>query len=117
MAPQQKKINLSRLRFDRFLALGMRLDILSGTATRFEPGETRRVRLVEIAGRKVMRGGNALFSGALYTSTDGKGRQRALSRGQVAARCTELAFAHAEEVLGEDDVSPGLAPCFVPRLR
>jgi urease subunit gamma/beta len=49
--------------FDRAGAYGRRLDIPAGTAVRFEPGETRSVALVEIAGRKVVRGGNALASG------------------------------------------------------
>ena len=41
----------------------MRLDIPAGTAVRFEPGETKRVRLVAIAGTRVIRGGNAWASG------------------------------------------------------
>ena len=51
------------LHFDRAQAYGMRLDIPAGTAVRFEPGETRRVRLVAIAGRRVIQGGNAWASG------------------------------------------------------
>jgi urease subunit gamma/beta len=46
------------LDFDRRAAYGMRLDIPAGTAVRFEPGETRTVSLVAIAGRAVIRGGN-----------------------------------------------------------
>jgi urease subunit gamma/beta len=46
------------LDFDRRAAYGMRLDIPAGTAVRFEPGETRTVSLVAIAGRRVVRGGN-----------------------------------------------------------
>jgi len=46
------------LMFDRKAAHGMRLDIPSGTAVRFEPGETKTVPLVAIAGRRVIRGGN-----------------------------------------------------------
>jgi len=51
------------LRFDRAKAYGMRLDIAAGTAVRFEPGETKRVQLVAIAGRRVIRGGNNLADG------------------------------------------------------
>ncbi len=51
------------LRFDRSTAYGKRLDIPAGTAVRFEPGETKTVRLVEIAGKRVIRGGNGLASG------------------------------------------------------
>jgi len=51
------------LEFDRAAALGMRLDIPPGTAVRFEPGETKTVTLVEIAGEKIIRGGNNLVDG------------------------------------------------------
>ena len=46
------------LTFDRKAAHGMRLDIPAGTAVRFEPGETKTVALVAIAGHRVIRGGN-----------------------------------------------------------
>jgi urease subunit gamma/beta len=45
------------LDFDRTAAAGRRLDIPAGTAVRFEPGETKTVPLVEIAGNRVIRGG------------------------------------------------------------
>ena len=45
------------LEFDRAVATGRRLDIPAGTAVRFEPGETRTVALVEIAGNRIVRGG------------------------------------------------------------
>jgi urease subunit gamma/beta len=45
------------LDFDREVAAGRRLDIPAGTAVRFEPGETKTVALVEIAGNRVVRGG------------------------------------------------------------
>lgn len=51
------------LRFDRAAAYGQRLDIPAGTAVRFEPGETRTVPLVPIAGAAVIRGGNNLADG------------------------------------------------------
>jgi len=51
------------LQFDRAVAYGKRLDIPAGTAVRFEPGESKTVKLVEIAGKKVIRGGNNLASG------------------------------------------------------
>ncbi len=51
------------LKFDRAHAYGRRLDIPAGTAVRFEPGETKTVRLVEIAGNRVIRGGNNLANG------------------------------------------------------
>jgi urease beta subunit len=46
------------LDFDRAAARGRRLDIPAGTAVRFEPGETKTVSLVEIAGHRIVRGGN-----------------------------------------------------------
>jgi urease subunit gamma/beta len=51
------------LAFDRRAAYGMRLDIPAGTAVRFEPGEIKTVKLVAIAGQRVIRGGNAWASG------------------------------------------------------
>jgi urease subunit gamma/beta len=56
--------------FDRRLAYGMRLDIPAGTAVRFEPGETKTVNLVAIAGARVIRGGNAWASGAVVEGKD-----------------------------------------------
>jgi len=53
------------LRFDRETALGMRLNIPSGTTMRFEPGDERKVTLVEILGKKIVRGLNNLTDGDL----------------------------------------------------
>jgi urease subunit beta len=44
------------LKFDRKKARGMRLDIAAGTAVRFEPGQTREVTLVALAGKRVVYG-------------------------------------------------------------
>jgi urease subunit beta len=44
------------LKFDRNKARGMRLDIAAGTAVRFEPGQTRDVQLVALAGKRVVYG-------------------------------------------------------------
>jgi urease subunit beta len=44
------------LKFDRRKARGMRLDIAAGTAVRFEPGQTRAVTLVALAGKRVVYG-------------------------------------------------------------
>jgi urease subunit gamma/beta len=51
--------------FDRAAAYGMRLDIPAGTAVRFEPGDTKTVSLVAIAGDRVIRGGNGWANGAV----------------------------------------------------
>ena len=53
------------LRFDRALAFGMRLDVPAGTAVRFEPGDEKRVRLVEVAGARRLLGLNGLTDGRL----------------------------------------------------
>jgi urease subunit gamma/beta len=68
------------LEFDRRAAYGMRLDIPAGTAVRFEPGETKTVSLVAIAGAQVIRGGNALADGAVSD----EGRERAAAAVQAA---------------------------------
>jgi urease subunit beta len=44
------------LKFERKKARGMRLDIAAGTAVRFEPGQSREVTLVELAGKRTIYG-------------------------------------------------------------
>lgn len=51
------------LEFQREKAFGMRLNIASGTAVRFEPGEEKEVELVEIGGAKKIYGLNGLTEG------------------------------------------------------
>ena len=53
------------LDFDREKARGFRLDIAAGTATRFEPGQSRDVTLVPLSGRRVVHGFNTKVSGGL----------------------------------------------------
>ncbi|KAF2157054.1 urease Ure [Myriangium duriaei CBS 260.36] len=53
------------LHFDRVRARGYRLDIAAGTSTRFEPGDTKTVTLVQISGNRVINGGNNLANGPL----------------------------------------------------
>ena len=53
------------LRFDRAAARGMRLNIASGTAVRFEPGQQRTVELVELAGERKVYGFRGLVQGKL----------------------------------------------------
>ena len=53
------------LQFDRKKARGMRLDIAAGTAVRFEPGQTRTVELVAIAGGRKIYGFNGKVMGAV----------------------------------------------------
>lgn len=74
------------LKFDRARAYGLRLDIPAGTAVRFEPGETKTVKLVEIAGKKIIRGGNNLANGKVTAA----GKKAALKRANRGG------FAHQE---------------------
>jgi urease subunit beta len=53
------------LQFDRAAARGMRLNIASGTAVRFEPGQQRTVELVAIGGAREIWGFRGLIQGAL----------------------------------------------------
>jgi urease subunit beta len=53
------------LRFDRERARGFRLDIPAGTAVRFEPGQTRKVRLVAYGGARIVHGFNDKIRGSL----------------------------------------------------
>jgi urease subunit beta len=53
------------LDFDRAAARGMRLNIASGTAVRFEPGQQRTVELVDYAGDRTVFGFRALVQGKL----------------------------------------------------
>ena len=60
------------LRFDRAQAFGMRLNVPAGTAVRFEPGDEKRVTLVELGGAHRVFGLNAL--------TEGGTREQAMTR-------------------------------------
>ena len=72
--------------FDRTKAYGKRLDIPAGTAVRFEPGDTKTVPLVELAGRRVVRGGNMLVNGPVTEA----------ARAKVAAAALTHGFGHEE---------------------
>ena len=69
------------LRFDREQAFGMRLNIPSGTAVRFEPGDAKRVELTEIAGAKAVYGLNGLTDGATTGAAKPAALQRAKEKG------------------------------------
>jgi len=53
------------LEFDRNISKGMRLDIPSGTAVRFEPGQTKDVKLIKIGGERKIYGFNKKIMGKL----------------------------------------------------
>jgi urease beta subunit len=66
--------------FDRAAAYGMRLNIPSGTAVRFEPGDTREVELVAIGGSREVIGLNGIVNGALDTEAARKAARAGLDR-------------------------------------
>ena len=55
----------SAMNFDREAAYGMRLNIMAGTAVRFEPGQERTVELIELAGDRTVYGFNQKVMGKL----------------------------------------------------
>ncbi|KAI1338374.1 urease [Xylariaceae sp. FL0016] len=80
-----------QLAFDRARAYGFRLDIAAGTSVRFEPGDTKTVTLVEIGGKRVIRGGNNLASGMVD-----------LSRAEeIVEKLQAAGFAHSPEPAGD----------------
>jgi len=74
------------LHFDRAAAFGMRLNIPSGTALRFEPGDTREVTLVCLGGTRRAVGFNGLVNGSTVGSST-----------VAAARAARTGFITAEE--------------------
>ena len=67
------------------------LDIAAGTSVRFEPGDSKTVTLVEMSGKKIIRGGNSLASGPVD-----------LSRAEeIIGRLREGGFAHVPEPAGD----------------
>jgi urease beta subunit len=69
------------LQFDRAAAYGTRLNIPAGTAVRFEPGDTKTVRLVEIGGSRNVYGLNSLTNGPANASTKEAAVKRARDQG------------------------------------
>ncbi|MCR1913729.1 MULTISPECIES: urease subunit beta [Enterococcus] len=64
------------LKFDREKAYGKRLDIVAGTAIRFEPGETREVSLIDFGGKRRIFGFNDRVNGYLDDSQKYKMRKK-----------------------------------------
>jgi urease subunit beta len=76
------------LEFDREQAFGKRLNILAGTAVRFEPGERAEVDLVDIGGKRRVQGMNNLVDGSA------KGKE---NREAALAKAREEGFRFADE--------------------
>jgi urease beta subunit len=70
-----------RFVFDRAKAWGMRLDIPAGDCVGWKPGEVKTVRLVPLAGRRVVRGFNGLTDGATTPDRLAGGLRRARDGG------------------------------------
>jgi urease subunit beta len=79
--------NVSLL-FERELTYGMRLNIASGTAVRFEPGEEKEVELTDFSGRQIIHGFNGLVEGVL---------DNAESRAESLKRAGEAGFLRPRE--------------------
>ncbi|GAA5828718.1 hypothetical protein JCM5353_002867 [Sporobolomyces roseus] len=77
-----------KLSFDRIKSFFKRLDIPAGTAVRFEPGDTKTVTLVQIAGHELVTGGNNLLntSSSLLTPT---------ASSQILSNLISLSFLHS----------------------
>lgn len=88
------------LEFDRSEAYGYRLNIIAGTAVRFEPGDSKTVNIVEIGGKKCISGGNYMATGKLKASCPDS----------VLTKLSDYGFAHvpAPEL-------PAPEPCTVDR--
>ncbi|KAJ4710889.1 urease [Melia azedarach] len=87
--------------FDRKKAFGMRLNIPAGTAARFEPGESKIVKLVSIGGKKVIRGGNGIVDGPVDDANCMTAMEAVNERG----------FGNLEEANASEGVA-GEGPCF-----
>ena len=70
-----------RLRFNRAASYGKRLDVPSGSAVRWQPGETREVTLIDIAGKRRIFGFQGLINGRLTDERLGEALRQARARG------------------------------------
>jgi urease subunit beta len=76
----------SALTFDRAMARGMRLDIPAGTAVRFEPGQSRDVTLVALAGTRTVYGFRQDVMGALDKAGTQKAKAKSSTGKKAAGR-------------------------------
>eukprot|EP00850_Spirogloea_muscicola_P011077 SM000067S20354 [mRNA] locus=s67:546187:551772:+ [translate_table: standard] len=74
--------------FDRKKAYGKRLNIVAGTAVRFEPGDSKSVVLVSIAGKKAIYGGNGLADGPVLPE----------ALPGIMDKISQLGFGHSDEL-------------------
>ncbi|KUI70961.1 Urease [Cytospora mali] len=76
-----------QLEFDRVKAYGYRLDVAAGTSVRFEPGDTKTVTLVDIAGNRIIQGGNGIAKGVVSASR----------KDEILSKLQQAGFAHVPE--------------------
>ena len=93
------------LEFDRGRSYGYRLDIASGSSHRFEPGDSKTISMVEIAGHQIIRGGNNIASGKLDRARIPEILERLRVRG----------FAHVEEEISAEEADGTIAPWTLSR--
>jgi urease subunit beta len=74
------------LEFDRDAARGFRLDIASGTAVRFEPGQSRTVDLVALAGTRTVYGFRQMVMGPLDAPAEPVATQPAAAKAPAAKK-------------------------------
>ena len=86
-----------KLEFDRIRAHGFRLDIAAGTSVRFEPGDSKTVNLVQIAGNQVIKGGNGLATGNIHDETIAKAIVQKMEAG---------GFLHKHEPASDQQLDP-----------
>ncbi len=91
--------------FERALTLGYRLNIAAGTAVRFEPGQTRRVELVALAGDRMVYGFAGRAMGPLATPDVGR---------VCAASSRSPALLTSSAVAGERDEAAHTRPTLKP---
>ena len=82
------------LAFERAHAYGMRLNIPSGNAVRFEPGEQKTVNLVAFGGRGVVRGFHQLVDGDLNQQ----------SAEQASSKAYQQGFYHTDDIKGKGQI-------------
>ncbi|KAJ1884179.1 Urease, partial [Kickxella alabastrina] len=86
------------LEMDRQVAYGRRLDIPAGTAVRFEPGDSRIVPLVDIAGNRIVHGGNGFAPGKVVSGAEAV-RQKVIEMQKKGALHVEQAAEISQRVL------------------
>ncbi|KAK6433501.1 Urease [Oleoguttula sp. CCFEE 5521] len=90
-----------KLQFDRIRAHGYRLDIAAGTSVRFEPGDSKTVTLVQIAGNQIVKGGNGIATGSIHDESIAK---------DIVHRLKEGGFLHVHEPLADQKLDPFTMP-------